>query len=345
MESFFLKWPRTTPQLPKIGTVRAFLSCWRKRISVDVTTRTIAPTARELIEWVAEEFAVTANDAARMFDMGEDQPARDTAALYLLRAGCVETEGVWKLPEQHDGDPDGALGAWADRHGADPDVPLSQFEVATASTADPEPEPEGEPESEPAEPKVSKKKAKKKAGRKKAPPKVTKKASKKERAKAEKAKKRGKKVSRKKAPKPEVTNVEVVKAAPAPEQPASLADRVRALIGMVGNSPTEDALARLLLEVVESMPTRRAPTPRVSTKGAPRIADMLQAGVIKIGDEVAVGDHRARIAGPGTWETDEGVERTTSWLKRIFGYRVSVYLVVRHVKTGKLLNELRSQAA
>jgi len=104
------------------------------------------PSARLLIEYVAEEYAVTANDVAIFFELGETPEGRAAAETCLLRAGAVMSEGSWSLPAQWDGDPDGAIDAWMDRHGpnADADLltidPVGQVTPPADDTPAPKPE-------------------------------------------------------------------------------------------------------------------------------------------------------------------------------------------------------------
>jgi len=108
------------------------------------------PSARLLIEYVAEEYAVTANDVAIFFELGETPEGRAAAETCLLRAGAVMSEGSWSLPAQWDGDPDGAIDAWMDRHGpnADADLltinPVGQVTPPADDTPAPEPTPDAD---------------------------------------------------------------------------------------------------------------------------------------------------------------------------------------------------------
>jgi hypothetical protein len=305
---------------------------------------TTIPSARELIEYVGEEYAVTANDAAKVFLGAETEEARKAAETYLLRSGVIlNGDGTWTLPAEYEADPDGAVDAWADKHGIDHlDAPLDTIPAVPQNKPEPEPvtvAPDASDDEiaaalienternmpEQPEPKV------------KLPP-----------------KRKGKKKAKKAEPKP----VEPLIADGLHGRPLGDSD-IRPSLQAQIDSLTE--MVQTLQAEVEAL--KSAPKITAKKEKAPKkqksnsvkkmsVKDMIEAGIISIGDAVKVEGSNG-VSGTATLvshrdvrvEADGPDVRINAWACSVTGWKsVNVYERVTHVESGKLLNDLRSPA-
>ncbi|MAF29343.1 MAG: hypothetical protein CL819_08960, partial [Croceicoccus sp.] len=128
----------------------------------------------------------------------------------------------------------------------------------------------------------------------------------------------------------------------------SLQAQIVSLTGMVRELQAEVAELRANPPKKAKAKKAKSSSPRASKLN---LRGMIDAGLVTIGDELAITDrdgitHAATLASHREVKTDCGLEsRINAWGEACTGWKAcNVYENVRHVATGKTLDELRSEA-
>jgi len=294
-----------------------------------MTATNETPSARLLLDYVADVQVVTIHDVATYFSVS---PAEAEACIRKVGLVSPDNDGTYEIPGN--GDPDDVLDAWLDQYGVDhPDTPLAEVPDAPQLAA-PEPAADERPWTGEDSAKVLD-------------------AALDTELPAEEALARA--FSEPKGDGTEIGDPDYDDE-PTDDGACEMAEAMEAAVQAERIADLENEVASLKAEMaelrsmVEAFVSTKAPS-----KGGKKlnVNGMMKAGLIAVGDEVAIEDSDGEIVGKATLvshrevEVDGGdVMRLNAWAEQVTGWKsVNVYQKVLHVPTACLFEELRTQAA